>query len=494
MATSRKPKTEKPLVDKTVLTLEAEEITGDDQLIKQIDTALTKANVTDRIIGELKQKYGNMQLKSLDDQEGYLLIKEARKEVRGYGILTEKICEKGREEAVRTQKLWLDSQKKTLAKINEVQAPLDAEIKKYEEEEARREKARKDAMEEQFILRQQELTRMGVLFAGGMFVLSHEQFGGCEFSVQEVKEAEETTWKSIILLSFKEIHDKIEAARIAEDNRKKEEDEKRKRDQEELDKQRAAQEKERNEFLNERFEVRQHHLEKLGLSLENGIFHYSDKIRITSGEIRMMEVPAYNELRSGYKVTIAEIKQQEQKEQEQRELVQSRLAMLSDVSWNGHHATYKKKSEEGGIVAAELQNILEFNDAEWKKLVDSFNEVVRKDIAKRDEQIAEDAREKERVKLSGESRFRMMESIDIRSLTVEYLGGLTEEEWRKLYAEQEKSFNDKKQEEQNKSSDKDKWTFLLNQFNAIEFPDMKSAAYKKKVESAKRIIAQVSEI
>ena len=75
-----------------------------------ITTQLTKANVTDQVIAALKEKYGGMKLKAIDDKESYLLIKEARKEVRKVGIIAEKICEKGREDAVKIQRAWLASQ------------------------------------------------------------------------------------------------------------------------------------------------------------------------------------------------------------------------------------------------------------------------------------------------------------------------------------------------------------------------------------------------
>jgi hypothetical protein len=79
-----------------VLTLEAEDI-GTDPLVSEINTALVKQNVTDAVINSMAEKFGGMRLSSLDDKEGYLTIKEARKEVRSIGIIAEKICAKGRD-------------------------------------------------------------------------------------------------------------------------------------------------------------------------------------------------------------------------------------------------------------------------------------------------------------------------------------------------------------------------------------------------------------
>src|SRR5215831_6530306 len=83
----------------------------------EINNALIKENVTDRVIASLKAQYEGLKLKSIDDKEGYLEIKEARNNVRKIGILAEKVCKKGREEALRTQKLWIAKEKEVLGKI-----------------------------------------------------------------------------------------------------------------------------------------------------------------------------------------------------------------------------------------------------------------------------------------------------------------------------------------------------------------------------------------
>ena len=124
---------------KDVIEVHTPTILPEKDLQSVINTALVKGNVTDAIIAQLKSKYGGLKLKSIDDKESYLDIKESRKIVRKVGIAAERICEAGRSEALSIQRLWLSTEKSVSAKIAEVLDPLDAEIKKFEDEEKRKE-------------------------------------------------------------------------------------------------------------------------------------------------------------------------------------------------------------------------------------------------------------------------------------------------------------------------------------------------------------------
>jgi hypothetical protein len=457
-------KTTKPTVENTEILTPEVEVLDADPLVNEINTTLVKQNVTEQVIGMLKSKYSGMKLKSLDDKEGYLAIKEARKEVRSVGILTEKICEKGREDAIRIQRLWLGKQKEVLAKISEVQDPLDAEIKKYEDEENRKETERKQKIEDAYIGRQQELNKMGTKYEGGKFILEGGEHGVVDFTVAEIKEAEETTWIKIILPAYQDVFNKMEAARIAEENKKKQEDEDRRKAQEKLD-------AETKLMLDERFEVRQHQLEKIGMQFENNIFFFSDKVRITAEEIRIMETADYTEKKSLYTNLINAHNDQKKKEQEQADLIQARVAMLNEITW---------------------KDILERTEGDWKLIVDTFNGHVQQDNNKRDQQIKDEAVAAERRAQLGESRKK--ELADVGGLdTVERLGAMTEDEWNKVLQAQTDSYNKQKEEDNNKATDKEKWKQFVSMLPnpSLEF---KSNTYKGKFLSAKQLIDQIKQL
>lgn len=208
------------------------ELLPERDLDSEISQTLVRANVTDAVIAELKNKYGGMKLKSIDDKEGYLDIVEARKQTRKIGIMAEKICKAGREDAVAIQKKWLGKEKEVLGNINEVQEPLDVEIKKFEDNVAEQEAAERKRQEEQFMSRQTTLLKMEAKFSDGSFTL-----GNVSYELNNIKEADEEIWNDVILNKFKKEFEKVETARAEEEKKKQESADELARQQEELRKQ-----------------------------------------------------------------------------------------------------------------------------------------------------------------------------------------------------------------------------------------------------------------
>jgi hypothetical protein len=468
-----------------VLTLEAEDI-GTDPLVSEINTALVKQNVTDAVINSMAEKFGGMRLSSLDDKEGYLTIKEARKEVRSIGIIAEKICAKGREDAIRTQRLWIAKEKETLAKIAKVQDPLDAELKRYEEEQDRREKERIRLVEEAFILRQQVLSKMGVQYMNNMFMLSHDEHGSCEFSLQEIKEAEESTWVKRILPAFTEIYQNIEAARIAEDNRKKKEDEERKTAQAKLDAEREA-------MLAERFEMREFQLDKIGMARDGEVFFFENLLRISAQEVRHMEPDTYKSKLEQFTKAISDFKAQAAKREQDTLLVNNRISMIKGLSIEGGVWVYKYKSENSTTEVATKEIILQHTDESWQKVVDAMTTLIEEDAIKYEDGIRSKAAEKERIQVMGESRHRMLSALGNVELSVTQLGSLSEESWRGLYAREEMLYNTRKQEEADKATDKEKWKHFINMLPTptVKF---KSNLYKGKMSQAIQMLRQIAQL
>lgn len=210
-----------------VMEVEAEEMLPEVPLEKVIETALVKANVTDQVIAKLQETYGGMKLKSVDDKESYLEIYESRKQVRSVGILVEKCCKAGRQSAIEIQKMWLQKEKEILGKIAQVQDPLDAEIKKFEDEVARKEQEEQRKKEEQNINRQAKLSKYGAVYSNGNFELKH-----ISYEAELIKNADEEMWNEVILPKYKKVYDEIETERVAEETKRKEESDRLKAEQE----------------------------------------------------------------------------------------------------------------------------------------------------------------------------------------------------------------------------------------------------------------------
>lgn len=187
----------------------------------QISNELKKANVTDMVIGQLKERFGSLRLRNNEDHETYLEISAARKEVRKWGVLVEKITKKGREEAIAIQKKWLSKEKEILGKIAEVQDPLDAEIKKFEDEKERKEAEIRRKQEEQFIERQSAILKYGGTFAGAYYTL-----GEISYEAISIKEADEEIWQEVILPKYRKVYERVEAQRVAEETARREAQEK----------------------------------------------------------------------------------------------------------------------------------------------------------------------------------------------------------------------------------------------------------------------------
>lgn len=203
-------------------------------LEKVIDNELVKQNITDTVIAELKERYGGLKLESIEDKENYLVIKEAKKEVRKWGIMTEKVCKKGREDAVKAQKLWLSKEKETLQKIAEVEDPLQAEIDRFDAHVAQVETERIKRQEEAYIHRQATLAKMGAKYEAGCFELND-----VSFELDIIKNADDDIWENSILPKYTIQYEKNEVERVRQEKERREQDEKMRLEREQLEKAQA---------------------------------------------------------------------------------------------------------------------------------------------------------------------------------------------------------------------------------------------------------------
>lgn len=263
-------------------------------LDEQISTALVKRNITDAVINELKSRYGGIKLRDVNDKETYLEVKEARKEVRFWGIETEKACKKGREEAIAIQKKWLAKEKEILGKIAEVQDPLDAEIKKYDDEQERIEQENQRKKEELFINRQSSLFRMGAAFANGCYNL-----GEISYESNLVKEADQSMWQDVILPKYTKVYERVQAEIVEQERIRREQEEKLKKEREELEQQQRlfkeqqeAFQKQQSELENQKREAQQKLEEEMRLQKRERLDNRLNQLR-SLGMIFSFQYDAY---------------------------------------------------------------------------------------------------------------------------------------------------------------------------------------------------------
>lgn len=93
-----------------------------------IESALATANLTEQAIQKL-QEFMPLKINGIDDKDGYKAVKEARIICKNTRVLAEKICKKGREEAISIQKQWIAKEKEVVAKIAEVEDYLSSQQK-----------------------------------------------------------------------------------------------------------------------------------------------------------------------------------------------------------------------------------------------------------------------------------------------------------------------------------------------------------------------------
>jgi len=89
-----------------------------------ITAELVKANVTEAMLQKIKKDYLPLKINGINDSDGYKQVHEARMTCVKLRTTTEKICKKGREEAVRIQKEWLAKEKEVVNQIQEVELHL----------------------------------------------------------------------------------------------------------------------------------------------------------------------------------------------------------------------------------------------------------------------------------------------------------------------------------------------------------------------------------
>lgn len=402
----------------------------ENKLDKTITQELVKNNVTDQVIASLKEKFGELRLRNLEDKEGYLEIKDARKEVRQWGIITEKLCKKGREDAIAIQKKWIAKENEVLGKIAAVQDPLDAEIKKYDDEIERKEKEAANRREEAYMKRQQQLLKYGATYQDGSFVLNH-----ISYESTLVKESDDDIWNETILPKYLREYEKNESERVAIEKKREEEAAALKQQQEEMNRQRQEFEEQQRVFREQQDQLRQQQEE------------------------------------SQRNARLLQEQESQRKRNEETAIINKRVTQLKGVTWNGVTTSYSYNHE----VITKQDLVLAMSDDEFESFKETHNARVDNDI-----KIAEEKREadrKEQIRVAEEQAAQREREKVLEEQRLLEQKRLQQEEENRIKMEQ--------------ASDKMKWDHFLVSIKDIKYPDMKNATYKGKIEESKKLLAKI---
>lgn len=293
-------------------TLEVQEVS----LEKVIETKLVQANVTSQVLTALKEKYGGMTLKGLEDKESYLELKSAAKECAKVRTLTVKLCKEGRERAVKEQKLWIAKEKEIVSEVAVVEDALDAEIKKFDDEVDRKVREEKERQEEAYINRQAELTKMGATYQSGSFVL-----GEASFEAELIKGASQDIWEEAVVPKFRVEYEKIETVRVQQEKERTEREAVMKAEQDKLRQEQEAFRLQQEDFKRQQDEVNR--IEREKVLAEQREKEKAD--REAEFERRKIEMEAQAEQKRLAGIEAAIKKEQERKEEELRQAEIKRL-------------------------------------------------------------------------------------------------------------------------------------------------------------------------
>lgn len=472
-------------------------------LDEQITQELVKANVTQAIIADLKDRLMPLNIKEAEDKKAtYLSVKDGRKECKALRVLATKICKKGREAATKVQKAWIKKEEEVTGQIGEVEDYLEKQEVEYEAEIEKEKEARKRKQDEQLITRQQVLVGYGALFSDGKFVLGDVSF---EFSL--IKESDDDVWKEAILPKYEEEYNKIQAEQLELDRKKKEAEDELKRQQEELEqKQKKLAEKEakiKEEEVRQAIEAdkrraimlenRTNQITALGFKYNGSVEYHFHEFTILIGDVHEFSTEEWDTLIADATEYVNVINAAEaaaqKREQERKELQNKRYAELLPFDRFGE--------------AVAMDRLWDFPEHEYLAVFEGKKAAFQKAEEERSQQIAEAAAKKERERIEEEQRqaeakktneLRRNRTAILKQYNADFsllqcdLGEISEEAWANILTDYKDIFEETKRKEEEerkaeelaKAGEKVKWAHIIERLSAIEIPKFVSGQYAKK--------------
>lgn len=199
------------------------------QVEKTIQQEVAKFDPFEARIAELKEKYQGLTIIDAEDKENYELVRVAISELRSIRTGTEKDKKEIKAPFLAACSTIEEKAKWIIAEVKKIEDPLQKRKDEIDEEREKEKAEKKRKQDAALFNRQLQLTKMGAQFDGANFILE-----GIEVNMALVREVDDETYEAEILPQFKEIFDRNEGVRIAEEEKKKEEERIFKEQQEEM--------------------------------------------------------------------------------------------------------------------------------------------------------------------------------------------------------------------------------------------------------------------
>lgn len=422
----------------------------------KINSELVKFDKYQARLEELKKQYAGLKIVDIDDKEGYETVKEAVATLRTMRSETEKDRKDAKDFYLRAGREIDGKAEFIKTGILSIENPLKKRKDEIDEEREAEKKRKQEEENNRYTQRTADLTKMGVLFSDGYFVLD-----GVEYEASLIKGCDDETYLKMYN-AFKEKYDVIEAERLAAE-------EKRQAEQKELDdlrKQKEEFEAFKKQQADTLYQTRALQLPETIIEgddirdkLTTRLYLRRETILSLTNEEFDKEVKARQETVDNHFKQLEEAKaEEERKKQAAIELFNTRLAMLPDAATKGKT-----------IIHTKFQNVFLWMDA-----LDTKSE---KDFLKTVELWNNGIKEAEQAEIEAEEQRKK----DLK----------TAEDAAAKKALKDKEEADRLAEENRKeqlaaASDKEKWSHIMEQLKGIEIPEFKSNQYKAKAQTLKQ--------
>jgi hypothetical protein len=259
MATTAK-RTKKSNVDvgitepEVVQTVEATEEAFDKQneqaLAIMIDNAVKQYSVTDAAIADMKHRLSGLTVTSVEDKEGYDLVKSGWQEVRNLRIAVEHKRKALNRNAIDYKNAVDGEAKRITVLLEEIEEPLKERKEWFDLEKARIKAEAERKKAEEFVARTSFLLQRGFQFNGSMYVLDT-----LHVTTNQVREFEDAQWAEVASRAESLHMQRLEAQKRAEVEKQAQE---------------QAQQAEMAAMIQERYESRTSWLQSKGFALADG--------------------------------------------------------------------------------------------------------------------------------------------------------------------------------------------------------------------------------
>ena len=209
----------------------------------ELEQALVKVNVTDKVIGEMMKKALEYN-KPITNKEEYNAADEARKEIKRVRLIGEKGIEKVDRRYLDLRQASLTKKKELLERIHEPELLLLYHLKNYEKQQEEKRLAQEAAVQAMKEERKAAVQALGFRFVPGPPEHRYE-LDGMSVSAKQVIESEHEVWNNLYA-SLRMKSEEVMAQREAQERAVREEQERQKavaeeqrKRQEELDRQAA---------------------------------------------------------------------------------------------------------------------------------------------------------------------------------------------------------------------------------------------------------------